>query len=39
MSNSAKLDWVYDLGGLSGKQPGPSDNNTKAVDAVMAAYQ
>jgi len=39
MSNSAKLDWVYDLGGLTGQQSASNNNSTSAVDAIMAAYQ
>jgi hypothetical protein len=40
LANSAKVDWVYDLGGLSNTQSSSSDDkNTKATDAIMAAYQ
>ena len=41
LSNSAKVDWVYDLGGLLNSTPSSSgENNTSAdaVDAVLAAY-
>jgi hypothetical protein len=39
LSNSTKVDWVYDLGGLTGSTTsGSSDDNTKAVDAIMAAF-
>ncbi len=41
LSNSAKLDWVYDLGGLLSSGPSSSDKNNSsadAVDAVLAAY-
>ncbi len=39
LSNSAKVDWVFDLGGLTNGQSGSNNDNTDAVDAVMAAYQ
>jgi hypothetical protein len=41
LSNSAKVDWLYDLGGLLYSRPSSSDANDKsaAVDAVLAAYQ
>ena len=42
LSNSAKVDWLYDLGGLLDLGPQPSsqnrDTSTSAVDAVLAAY-
>ncbi len=40
LSNSAKVDWLCDLGGLVNSRPSSSDkNNTSAdaVDAVLAA--
>ncbi len=39
LSNSAKVNWLYDLGGLTNTQTTSSDDSTKATDAIMAAYQ
>ena len=39
LSNSAKVDWLYDLSSLTRTKPGTGNDNSKALDAVMAAYQ
>jgi hypothetical protein len=41
LSNSAKVDWVFDFGGLLNNMLSSSDKNktpANAVDAVLAAY-